>query len=260
MSTLLYEIRDRIATITLNRPERLNAFDAEMLDDWVEALQDARTNDDVQVVVLTGAGRAFCSGGDVGNMKERSAAAPLQHKRWLENVHRVPLAMEALDKPTIAALNGAAVGAGLDMALMCDLRFAAEGARFSEGYVKVGLIPGDGGSFFLPRLVGPAKALELLWTGDFFDAQQALRLGIVNRVVPPEELMPTVYAFAERLANGPTVAIRTIKRMVYAGLRMDLRSHLDLTSSNMSFIRFTEDHQEGVQAFADKRPPEFKGR
>ena len=260
MSVLLYEIRDGIATITLNRPERLNAFNREMIDLWLAALQDAQVNDDVQVVVVTGAGRAFCSGGDVGAMAERDQVRGLDHKRWLEVIHRIPLELERIDKPVIAALNGAAVGAGLDMALMCDLRFAAEGARFSEGYVKVGLIPGDGGTYFLPRLVGAAKALELFWTGDFVDAQEALRIGLVNRVVPPDQLMPTVYEFAGRIAKGPSAAIRATKRAVYQGMRMDLRTHLDMISSHMAFIRQTEDHKEGVQAFADKRPPEFKGR
>jgi 2-(1,2-epoxy-1,2-dihydrophenyl)acetyl-CoA isomerase len=262
LSELLYEIKDGIGTITLNRPERLNAFTLEMIDLWVEALQDARENDAVRVVVVTGAGRAFCSGGDVGNMASgsREAMTGLQHKQWLEVVHRVPLTLETLDKPVIAALNGAAAGAGLDMALMCDLRFAAEGARFSEAYVKVGLIPGDGGTYFLPRLVGPARALELLWTGDFVDAREAERIGLVNRVVPPDQLMPTTYEFAGRLASGPTVAIRTIKRAVYQGLRTDQRAHLDLISSHMAFIRQTEDHREGARAFVEKRPPQFKGR
>jgi enoyl-CoA hydratase/carnithine racemase len=153
-----------------------------------------------------------------------------------------------------------AVGAGCDMALMCDLRFMAEGARLSEGYVRVGLIPGDGGTYYLPRLVGTAKALELLWTGDFIDAPEALRLGIVNQVVPAERLLPVVYELAGRLAKGPTVAIRTIKRAVYQGMRMDLRTHLELISSHMGFIRQTEDHREGARAFVERRPPEFKGR
>ena len=260
MSVLLYDVRDKIATITLNRPERLNAFTLEMLDLWVEALCDARQNDAVQVVVVTGAGRAFCSGGDVGGMAERGEMNALEHKRSLELVHRIPLALAEIDKPVIAAMNGAAVGAGLDMALMCDLRFAAAGARFSEGYVKVGLIPGDGGTYFLPRLVGTAKALELLWTGDFVDAVEAERTGLVNRVVEADQLMPTVYEFAGRLASGPTVAIRTIKRAVYQGWQMDLRTHLDLISSHMGFIRQTEDHREGSRAFVEKRTPEFKGR
>jgi enoyl-CoA hydratase/carnithine racemase len=260
MTVLLYEIRDGIATITLNRPDRLNAFNNEMIDLWVDALHDAGQNDAVQVVVVTGAGRAFCSGGDVGGMAYRGEATALDQKRWLESIHRVPLALEALDKPVIAAMNGAAVGAGLDMALMCDLRFAAAGARFSEGYVKVGLIPGDGGTFFLPRLVGVAKALELLWTGDFVNAEEAERIGLVNRVLPPDQLLPGTYEYAARLAAGPTIAIRMIKRAVYQGLRMDLRGHLDLISSHMSIIRQTEDHKEGARAFVEKRPPEFKGR
>jgi enoyl-CoA hydratase/carnithine racemase len=260
MSVLLYEIHDGVATITLNRPERRNAFTLEMLDLWAEALRDARTDDAVQAVVVTGAGQAFCSGGDVGGMASRGELSGLEHKQALELVHRIPLALEVLDKPVIAAINGPAIGAGCDMALMCDLRFMADDARLSEGYVRVGLIPGDGGTYFLPRLVGTAKALELLWTGDLIDAQEALRLGIVNRVVPAAELMPTVHEFAGRLANGPTVAIRAIKRAVYQGARMDLRTHLDLISSHMSFIRQTEDHREGARAYVEKRPPEFKGR
>jgi len=261
VSELLYDIAsDGVATITLNRPERMNAFTREMIDLWAEALEDARANDAVNAVVVTGAGRAFCSGGDVGGMNERRSEIPgLDHKRWLEEIHRIPLTLETLDKPVIAAMNGVAVGAGLDMALMCDLRYAAAGTRFSEGYVKVGLIPGDGGTYFLPRLVGTARALELMWTGDFISAEEAERIGLVNRVVTPELLLETVHALAARLASGPSTALRMIKRAVYQGQRMDLRSHLDLISSHMAVIRQTEDHREGARAFVEKRTPEFKG-
>ena len=261
MTELLYEVRpDGVALIILNRPERLNAFTRKMIDLWVDALEDARGNDAVQVVVVTGAGRAFCSGGDVGGMNERPTdLTGLDHKRWLEVIHRVPLTLETLDKPVIAAMNGVAVGAGLDMALMCDLRYAAAGSRFSEGYVKVGLIPGDGGTYFLPRLVGTARALELLWTGDFISAEDAESIGLVNRVVPADELLPTTLDLAARLASGPTVAIRTIKRAVYQGVRMDLRTHLDLISSHMAIVRQTHDHREGARAFVEKRPPRFVG-
>jgi len=261
MTELLYEVRpDGVALIILNRPERLNAFTRKMIDLWVGALEDARGNDAVQVVVVTGAGRAFCSGGDVGGMNERPTdLTGLDHKRWLEVIHRVPLTLETLDKPVIAAMNGVAVGAGLDMALMCDLRYAAAGSRFSEGYVKVGLIPGDGGTYFLPRLVGTARALELLWTGDFISAEDAASIGLVNRVVPADELLPTTLGLAARLASGPTVAIRTIKRAVYQGVRMDLRTHLDLISSHMAIVRQTHDHREGARAFVEKRPPRFVG-
>ncbi len=262
MTELLYDIRpDGVAVITLNRPDKLNAFTGEMIDLWVKALEDARTNDSVQVVVLTGAGRAFCSGGDVGGMNERpSELTGFDHKRWLQVIHRVPLTLETLDKPVIAAMNGVAVGAGLDMALMCDLRYAAAGTRFSEGYVRVGLIPGDGGTYFLPRLVGTARALELLWTADFVTAEEAERIGLVNRVVPAEDLLPTVLELGARLASGPTVALRMIKRAVYQGLHQDLRSHLDLISSHMAVIRQTADHREGARAFVEKRPPRFVGR
>jgi 2-(1,2-epoxy-1,2-dihydrophenyl)acetyl-CoA isomerase len=260
MTVLLYTIEDGVATITLNRPERMNAFDEEMIDLWVDALADARCNEAVQVIVVTGVGRAFCSGGDVGGMAGRSPRTGLEHKRWLERIHRIPLTLDQIDKPVIAALNGPAVGAGLDMALMCDLRYAAAGIRVSEGYVRVGLIPGDGGSYFLPRLVGTARALELLWTGDPIDAEQAERIGLVNRVVAPDQLLPSVYALAGRLAQGPSVAIRTTKRAVYQGLRMDLRTHLDMISSHMGFIQQMEDHHEGARAFVEKRPPKFTGR
>jgi enoyl-CoA hydratase/carnithine racemase len=261
VSELLYEIaEDGVATITLNRPERLNAFTRTMIDLWVEALEDARGNEAVRVVVVTGAGRAFCSGGDVGAMDERPTdLTGLDQKRWLEVIHRVPLTLETVDKPVIAALNGVAVGAGLDMALMCDLRYAAAGTRFSEGYVKVGLIPGDGGTYFLPRLVGTARALELLWTGDFVSAEEAEGIGLVNRVVPCDELMSTVHELAARLASGPSAALRIIKRAVYQGQRMDLRTHLDLISSHMAVIRQTADHREGARAFVEKRPPRFTG-
>ncbi len=232
-----------------------------MIDLWVSALEDARRNDAVGAIVVTGAGRAFCSGGDVGGMNSRSSdLTGLDHKQWLEVIHRVPLTLETLDKPVIAALNGVAVGAGLDMALMCDVRYAAAGTRFSEGYVQVGLIPGDGGTYFLPRLVGAARALELLWTGDFISAEEAERIGLVNHVLPLDELLPSVHALAARLAAGPSTAIRMIKRAVYQGQRMDLRSHLDLISSHMAIIRQTADHREGTRAFVEKRAPKFTGR
>lgn len=260
MSDLLYEVKDKIATITLNRPDKLNAFTGPMIDAWAKALAEAQADDAVNVVVVTGAGRAFCAGGDVGRMKE-GRPTPLDHKNQLwENIHRVPRTLEAMDKPVIAMVNGLAVGAGMGMCLMCDVRIASDEARFSTGYVRVGLVPGDGDTYFLPRLVGAAKALELLWTADFIDAQEALRLGIVNRVVPHGDLAQQAREFAEQLAAGPQVAIRMIKRLVYQSLRLDLRTHLDLVSSHMAVIRETADHAEGVAAFKEKRPPRFQGR
>lgn len=258
---LMFDVHERVATLTLNRPEKLNAFTLEMIDAWAEALEECRRNDDVHVIVVTGAGRAFCAGGDLAEMRVRVEETPAQQKDFIwQHVHRIPSILEQLDKPVIAAVNGAANGAGMDMALMCDLRFASEEARFAEGYVKLGLVPGDGGAYFLPRLVGTAKALELLWTGDSLTAQQALELGIVNQMLPAGELLDYTYGFAQRLAASPTVAVRAIKRLVYQGQRSDLRASLDAVSSLMAITGSSDDHREALNAIAEKRAPEFHGR
>jgi 2-(1,2-epoxy-1,2-dihydrophenyl)acetyl-CoA isomerase len=259
-SELLYAVVDRVATITLNRPDKMNAFTGPMIDGWARALEQAQGDPEVNVVVVTGAGTAFCAGGDVARMGT-GEPTPLEHKNQLwEHIHRVPKALDAMDKPVIAMVNGVAVGAGMGMALMCDLRIASEVARFSTGYVRVGLVPGDGDTYFLPRLVGTAKALELLWTAEFVDAAAAERLGIVNRVVPAGRLAEETYALARRIADGPQVPVRMIKRLVYQSLRLDVRTHLDLVSSHMAVVRQTEDHREGVRAFKEKREPRFTGR
>ena len=260
MADLEYRVENGVGTILLNRPEKKNAFTLEMLHRWAEIYREARTDDDVGAIILTGAGDAFCSGGDLGGLAP-SDPTPYERKAFLtDHVHRVIYALEELDKPVIAAVNGAAVGAGMDMSLMCDMRFAARSARFSEGYVRVGLVPGDGGAYFLPRLVGTAKALELLLTGDFMDAVEAHRVGIVNRVYEDEELAEETRRFAERLAAGPPLVTRMIKRTVYQSVRSDLRTSLDLVSSHMAIAQSTEDSKEALSAFLEKREPEFRGR
>jgi enoyl-CoA hydratase/carnithine racemase len=231
-----------------------------MIDTWARALRDARTDPDVRVVVLTGAGDAFCSGVDLDRRQDATPATPLERKENLtERIHRIPFALEDLDKPVIAAINGVAVGAGMDMALMCDMRIMARSARLSEGYVRVGLVPGDGGCYYLPRLVGTAKALELLLTGDFIDAEEAGRLGIANHVVDDADLAGAVDTLARKIADGPPVAIRTIKRAVYQSARSDLRTALDLISSHMAVVTSTEDSAEALAAFREKRPANFIG-
>jgi 2-(1,2-epoxy-1,2-dihydrophenyl)acetyl-CoA isomerase len=256
---LRFEIADRIATITLDRPERMNAFTFEMIDAWTAALVECRRNDAVRVVIVTGAGKAFCSGGDIVEMKDRLKNPPAQRKNELFNrIQRIPLALEDLDKPVLVAVNGAATGAGMDMALMGDIRYAAESARFAETYVKVGLVPGAGGAHFLPRIVGTAKALELFWSADFIDAAEALRIGLVNKVLPDAELMPFVRGVAAKIAEAPALSVRFIKRAVQQGMRSDLRSNLDLISSHYAVVTAGADHREAVEAFIAKRKPVFE--
>ena len=188
-------------------------------------------DDAIRAVVLTGAGRIFCSGGDVKRMARVAAGGQTAWDRGqylVNHVHRIPLTLQELDKPYIVAVNGAATGAGMDMALMGDLRFAAESARFAESYIKVGFVAGDGGAWMLPRLIGTPKALEMLWTGDFVSAAEAERIGLINKVLPDDQLMSHSMAVAERLASGPTVAIRLMKRMVRQGADQFLRRGADL--------------------------------
>jgi enoyl-CoA hydratase/carnithine racemase len=247
---LLFSIEDRIATITLNRPERKNAFTMEMTESWAAALDECRRNDAVSVVIVTGAGDSFCSGGDIAGMEERFKQTPAQRKDELwRRVQRIPFALEDLDKPVLIAVNGVATGAGMDLALMGDIRYAAESARFAETYVKVGLVPGAGGAHFLPRLVGTAKALELFWTADFIDAREAERLGIVNKALPDAELMPFVCDVAAKIARAPSLSVRFIKRAVYQGMRSDLRTSLDLISSHYAVVTAGAEHREAVEAF-----------
>jgi enoyl-CoA hydratase/carnithine racemase len=258
---LRYETADGIATITLNRPERMNAFTWDMVDAWAAALSEAQRDDGVSVIIVTGAGKAFCSGGDIQGMGERKERTPLQRKHELAgHVHRIPLALESIDKPVIAAVNGAATGAGLDLALQCDLRYAAESARLGETYIRVGLVPGAGGTWFLPRLVGTAKALELFWTGELISAQEAERIGMVNKVLPDDQLLPQVRDLAARIARAPQLSVRFIKRAVYQGTRIDLRTSLDLISSHYAVVSSSDDHKEAVQAYIEKRKPTFTGR
>ena len=259
-SDLLYEVSDHVGTITLNRPAKLNAFTSSMIDAWAAALAEAQGDPAVRVVVVTGAGRAFSTGGDVTRLSVTNRT-PLEHKTQLwERIHRIPKTLATMDKPVLAMINGAAVGAGLGVCLMCDLRVAAASARFSTGYVRMGLVPSGGDVHFLTRLVGAAKALDLLWTADFVEAAEALRLGIVDRVVPDAELAETTYALARRLSAGPQVAIRMIKRLVYQSAGLDLQTHLDLVSSHMVIALRTRDHAEGVAAFKEKREPRFQGQ
>ncbi len=264
-SPLLVEKKEGVMTITLNRPEKLNAFTPALIDLWVEAIEEAKRDDEVKVLVVTGAGRGFCAGGSVSGLastaagsQEKPLAARRNHMR--EGVHRVPRALENLDKPYIGSINGPAAGAGMDMASMCDIRIASDKARFGMRYVAMGIIPGDGGCYFLPRIVGIAKACELIWTGRMFDAQEALQMGYVTKVVPHDELPEATWELATQLANGPTVAIQMAKKLIYRCLNLDLNRALEASEAAMLVIQSTEDAREGPKAWLEKRRPVFKGR
>ena len=259
---LLYDVKNHIATLTLNRPERLNALGDTLREDFHDAVGKAAADPGVRVIVVTGAGRGFCSGGDVKSMKERetSGEAPSPADQAFPMRDRAILAMRDCPKPIIAAVNGPAAGAGMNLALACDMRIASTAAKFSQAFVKRGLTPDWGGSWFLPRLVGTAKAAELIFTGDSIDAAEALRLGIVNAVVAPETLMSETYALAGKIANGPPVAIQLGKRAIYHNLETDLRGGLEFESFAQGICRQTEDSKEGVRAFIEKRAPVFRGK
>ena len=259
---LLYSVKDHIATLTLNRPERLNALGDTLRDDLYDAVKKAAADPEVRVLVITGAGRGFCSGGDVKSMKEReeaTAAAPVTDK-FAPIRDRIVLAMRDCPKPIIAAINGAAAGAGMNLAFACDMRIASTAAKFSQAFVKRGLHPDWGGTYFLPRVVGMAKACELIFTGDSIDAAQALELSIVNAVVAPEALMEETYKLAKKIADGPPVAIQLAKRALYHNQDVDLRAALEFETFAQNVTRETEDAKEGVKAFIEKRPAVFKGR
>jgi 2-(1,2-epoxy-1,2-dihydrophenyl)acetyl-CoA isomerase len=266
---ILYDKSDGVATITLNRPERMNAFTDVMIREWAQALEDARLDRAVRAVIVTGSGRGFCAGADLrggsgigeGARSDGSPATAADRRNWLrDGVHYVPRAVQLLDKPYIAAVNGAAVGAGMDMASMADIRIAADTAKFAMSYVKIGLIPGDGGCYFLPRIIGIAKALELIWTGDFIDAEESLRIGYVSKVVPGAELMATTRELALRLAQGPAVAMQMAKRLVYRGLDASWHEAFEMAGQAMSIAQNTEDAREGPRAFVENRPAKFVGR
>lgn len=253
------DVADGIATITLNRPDKRNAFDLAMVDRWADAVNACAADDAVRVIVITGEGKAFCSGGDIADlMGARRELGPEDRKAELTgHVHQLVRAFQTNDKPVIAAMNGVATGAGLDLALYADLRYAAASARFAETYVRVGLIPGAGGAWMLPRIVGTAKALELFWTSDFINAAEAEQLGIVNAVFDDEVLMDEVMKVARKIAAGPQSANRAIKRAVRHGQSSDLATALDHISSTYGLIATGPDHHEAVDAFLEKREPVF---
>jgi enoyl-CoA hydratase/carnithine racemase len=261
---VLYEQDGPIAIITLNQPELRNAIsDAAVIDALVAAIERLDADLDIRAAILTGAGSAFSSGGNVKRMSEGGGLAdrlPAQTRRhYKSGIQRIPLAFDKLEVPIIAAVNGPAIGAGCDLACMCDIRIAAQSARFAESFVKLGIIPGDGGAWLLPRVVGFSKASEMAFTGDAIDAAEARACGLVSRVVPDAELLGAAKALAGRIAQNPPHALRMTKRLLREGRQMSLASLLEFSAAMQALAHATEDHKEAIGAFLGKRAPNFTG-
>lgn len=255
--TLLVETRDGVRVITLNRPDVLNAISAQLGTELLEALREAERASDVRCVLLTGAGRGFCAGADLREQTPgQTSVGDLLRTRY----NGIVLRMRTMEKPVIAAVNGVAAGAGCNLALAADLRVASDRASFIEAFSRVGLIPDSGGTWLLPRLVGTGRALEMMFFADPVDAAAAERLGLVNRVVSHDDLMPRALEWAARLAAGPTRAYGLIKRGVNQAVSVALADSLEYEARLQEIASRTEDHREGVAAFLAKRPPAYSGR
>ena len=253
----LIEQRGHVLIVTMNRPEARNALDFAMRRELLTALDEIEANPAGRVVILTGAGGHFCAGGDVKNMRQRHTAAEGQAR--VELLNRAVLRLVNFPLPTIAMVDGYAVGAGSNLALCCDLIVASDRAKFGELFCKIGLAVDGGGTWLLPRLVGMARAKELIFTGDVFDAAEALRIGLVNRVVHAADLAATTRELAEKIAAGPPLALRLDKQALNRAANSDLAAALEVEALSQGLAIASDDHREGVAAFFDKRPPKFSG-
>jgi len=259
--TIILEKVDHIATVTLNRPERLNAFTHELSSELTHALEEVDQDEDVRVLIITGAGRGFCAGEDV-KVRPGEGRRAKDAKRVLDRKSRdtFPAVLQDMMKPTIAAVNGPAVGQGLSLALACDIRIGSENARMGAVWTRRGIPPESCGAYNLVQIVGIARACELVFTGRIIEAPEALAIGLLNRVVPAEELMPTTMEMAREIASGPPVAIGVSKRMLYEVPRVDMMAHWQMNNYALEYCFDTEDREEGIHSFLEKRPPQFQGR
>ena len=258
MSFVLYAQNGGVVTLTLNKPEERNALSNP--DQWgeiVDACKRVETDMSVKAVVLTGAGTTFCAGGNVKDMRDKKGIAggsPNQIREgYRSGIQRIPLALYNLDVPTIAAVNGPAIGAGCDLACMCDIRIASSSAKFAESFVKLGIIPGDGGAWLLPRTVGMSKAAEMTFTGDMMDADEALACGLVSRVVAPEKLLEEANALAQRIAANPAPALRMAKRLLREGQHVRLDTLLEMSAAFQALAHFTPEHDAALTMFLAKK-------
>ena len=264
MSLLIIEKRGHVAILTLNRPDAMNALGMPGDGDQIQAVcEEINADAEVRCVVLTGAGRAFSAGGDVKAMKAREGAfggSGVQIRDgYRRNIHRVVRSIYGLEVPSIAAINGAAIGLGMDVACMADIRIAADTAKMGVTFLKLGLIPGDGGAWLLPRTIGMSRAAEMLFTGDVIDAKTAAEWGLVSRVVPAADLLAEAVALAERIAQQPPHALRLAKTLLKQGQNASYDTLMEMSAAAQAISHLTEDHMEGVDAILEKRAPVFKG-
>ena len=256
---LILDKKDNVGVITLNRPQVMNALDTTLFSELKMAVEEVRKDKEIRAVVVTGAGKAFCSGIDITALSSFAQMSTSEVREFIRSIHRTLNSLEDMEKPVIAAVNGYALGGGCDIALACDIRIASESASFGEFYVRLGLVPDMGGTQRLAKLVGPGKAKELIFTGDRIDAHEAHRIGLAERVVAEDKFKDEVMELAQRLAQGPTVAIGLAKIAINRGLGMDVKAGLEYETYAQSICLKTEDVAEGTMAFMQKRKPQFKG-
>jgi enoyl-CoA hydratase/carnithine racemase len=262
LETVLFARARKVAWISINRIERANSVTVELARDLMTCLDTADADQEVGCIVLTAEGKQFCAGADLVRLKEYLASGPeVQAEPFnVRDLFPVTARIRSIGLPVIAAVNGAATAGGLDLCCACDIRIASENARFGETYVKVGMVPGNGGTHLLPLIVGPAVACELAFTGDIIDAARALEIRLVNRVVPHDQLIDVTAELAERIAAGPKKALAVTKRAIYKGARQALDENLAEMYFAVGWLHHSEDHKEGVRAFVEKRPAVFRGR
>jgi len=255
---IIYTVEDYIGTITLNRPDTLNAFTDTMINEWVDAIEAAKVDPKVRVLVVTGAGRGFCSGMNVRGAAAGGGEIPAYARRnyMRLGVHKVPRALETLDKPYIASINGAAAGAGMDMASMADIRIMSDTAKVGMTYVRMGILPGDAGCYFLPRIVGISKALELIWSGRMVNAEEALQIGYVTKIVPHDQLAVATKELCSQFTQAP-VATQFAKRLLWRGIDLFRNINLEMAEMAMVINSTSPDTKEGPSAWVEKREPNW---